>query len=219
MDEKKLFYHSLVFPAFFLFALWFIKLTELGLALSFVRFGIFPLSWKGIAGIFFSPFIHADFNHLTDNSLPLFFLLLTLFYFYRKIAYKIFILLFFLPGIIVWFIGRPSYHIGASSIIYGLAFFIFLSGMLRRNRSLMAISLLVSFLYGSMVWGLLPYDYKISWEGHLGGALTGIILALLYKDEGPEPDIYQFEEENTPFLPDTMEVEFKEESSEKPFQT
>ncbi|MCB8999432.1 MAG: rhomboid family intramembrane serine protease [Bacteroidales bacterium] len=196
MNEKKIFFYSLVFPAFFLFLLWFIKLTELGLDVSFVKFGLYPHQWRGLIGILTAPLIHADFNHLADNSVPVFVLSLAIFYFYRQIAYKVFFLIYFISGFLVWIAGREAYHIGASGLVYGFVTFLFFSGVIRKNINLLAISLLVIFLYGSLVWGLLPYDYKISWESHLMGALTGAALAVLYRKEGPEREKYSWETES-----------------------
>ena len=195
MDEKRKFLHSLVFPGFFLFLIWFVKFTEWGLDTSFVSLGIYPMKAKGLIGIITAPLIHADIKHLFDNSVPLFFLSLALFYFYREVAYRVFFIIYFLTGALVWIVGREAYHIGASGIVYGLAAFLFASGIIRRNRNLMAISLLVSFLYGSMVWGILPYDYHISWESHLMGALTGLVLSVIYRHEGPASDMERLEEE------------------------
>ncbi len=195
MEEKRKFIHSLVFPGFFLFLIWFVKFTEWGLDASFVSLGIYPLKAKGLIGILTAPLIHADIKHLFDNSVPLFFLSLALFYFYREVAYRVFFIIYFLTGALVWIVGREAYHIGASGIVYGLAAFLFASGIIRRNRNLMAISLLVTFLYGSMVWGLLPYDYHISWESHLMGALTGLVLSVIYRHQGPASDIERLEEE------------------------
>jgi len=193
--EKKKFIHSLVFPGFFLFLIWFIKFVEFGLQTRFTALGVYPLKVEGLIGILTSPLIHADINHLTDNSIPGFFLSLALFYFYREVAYKVFFLIYFITGTLVWIFGRDAYHIGASGVIYGLAAFLFVSGIIKRNRHLLSISLLVSFLYGSMVWGLLPFDYKVSWESHLMGAITGIITAIIYRHEGPQPEVRDFEDE------------------------
>jgi membrane associated rhomboid family serine protease len=110
-----------------------------------------------------------------------------LFYFYRPVAFRVFFLTWIITGILVWLGGRSSYHIGASGLIYGFASFLFFSGIIRNNINLMAISLLVVFLYGGLVWGILPYDYKISWESHLFGALTGLALAITYRNYGPPP--------------------------------
>jgi len=199
MEEKKHFINSLIFPLFFLILIWLSKVLEVSMDWSFIQGGVYPRKLSGLIGIITSPLIHADWKHLIDNSVPIFVLTLALFYFYRDISYKIFFLNYFISGILLWCIGRSAYHIGASGLIYGLAAFLFLSGVIRRVRSLMAISLLVVFWYGSLVWGLLPYDYKVSWEAHLMGAITGILLAVIYKDQGPEPEVRKLdddEEEN-----------------------
>jgi membrane associated rhomboid family serine protease len=187
-EEKKRFIYSLVFPAFFLFLMWAVKFFEVTMELSFVQGGIFPRRISGLPGILFSPLIHGDWKHLVDNSLPVLFLSLALFYFYRDIAYKIWFLIYLIGGILLWCVGRPAYHIGASGLIYGLASFLFLSGVIRRVRSLMAISLLVVFWYGGMVWGLLPFDTEVSFEAHITGAVAGVVLAFIYRDQGPRPE-------------------------------
>ena len=194
-DEKKRFLYSLVFPGFFLLLLWMVKFFEISMDLSFIHGGVYPRRFSGLKGILFSPLIHSDWKHLVDNSMPVFFLSLALFYFYRDIAYKIWFLLYLISGILLWCLGRQAYHIGASGLIYGLAAFLFISGMIRRIRSLMAISLLVVFWYGSMVWGLLPFDFEVSFEAHITGAVTGIVLAIIYRDQGPEPEPPPFEDE------------------------
>jgi membrane associated rhomboid family serine protease len=198
--ERKRFIYSLVFPAFFLFMIWTVKIFEITMELSFVEGGVFPRRISGLKGILFSPMIHGDWKHLVDNSLPLFFLSLALFYFYRDIAYRIWLLIYFTGGILLWAFGREAYHIGASGVIYGLASFLFLSGLIRKVRSLIAISLLVVFWYGGMVWGLLPFDYEVSFEAHITGAVSGILLAFLYRDQGPlpEPSLLEEEEEDEP---------------------
>lgn len=187
-EEKKRFIYSLVFPGFFLLLLWAVKFFEIGMELSFVEGGVYPRRWSGLKGILFSPLIHGDWKHLLDNSMPVLLLSLALFYFYRDIAYKIWLLIYFLGGILLWGVGREAYHIGASGLIYGLAAFLFLSGIIRRVRALTAISLLVVFWYGSMVWGLLPFDFEVSFEAHITGAVSGIVLAIIYRDQGPEPE-------------------------------
>jgi membrane associated rhomboid family serine protease len=195
-EERKRFLYSLVFPAFFLFLIWAVKFYEISMELSFVEGGVYPRKLSGLKGILLSPLIHGDWKHLLDNSLPVLLLSLALFYFYRDIAYKIWILIYFIGGILLWGVGRQAYHIGASGLIYGLAAFLFLSGVIRKVRSLMAISLLVVFWYGSMVWGLLPYDFEVSFEAHITGVVAGVILALIYRDQGPEPDRSTLDEED-----------------------
>lgn len=194
-EEKKRFVYSLVFPGFFLLLLWAVKFFEISMELSFVEGGVYPRKLSGLQGILFSPLIHGDWKHLVDNSGPVFFLSLALFYFYRDIAYKIWILIYLIGGILLWGIGREAYHIGASGLVYGLAAFLFLSGLIRRVRNLTAISLLVVFWYSGMVWGILPFDFEVSFEAHLTGAVSGLLLALVYRNQGPEPEPTELDEE------------------------
>jgi membrane associated rhomboid family serine protease len=187
MDDKKKFLQSLLFPSFFLILIWIIKIFEIVFDLDLIFMGLYPLKLSGLIGIITAPLIHADVRHLFDNSVPVFLLSLAIFYFYRPVAFNVFFLTWIISGILVWIGGRPAYHIGASGLIYGFASFLFFSGILRNSINLLAISLLVVFLYGSLVWGILPIDYKISWESHLFGALTGLFLALAYRHYGPPP--------------------------------
>lgn len=92
-------------------------------------------------------------------------------------------------GILLWIIGRDSYHIGMSGIIYALASFLTVSGLIKRNYRLTALSLTVIFIYGSFFWGLFPIEQQISWEGHLSGAFVGFLLALFFKNQGPQPPL------------------------------
>ena len=185
MNEKKKLFQSIIFPAIFLIVIWLVKITEITLDTDFVYLGIYPLQWRGLIGILTAPLIHADLRHLFDNSIPVFLLSTAVFYFYKPVALKVFFLTWIITGILVWLGGRSSYHIGASGLIYGFASFLFFSGIIRNSINLMAISLLVVFMYGGLIWGILPYDYKISWESHLFGALTGLSLAIVYRHYGP----------------------------------
>ena len=192
-SEKKQLFNFLFIPFMFLLVMWLTKLIELQFDLSFINLGVFPQTSKGLKGIFFSPFIHKDLTHLFNNSYPILVLGGFLFSVYRKIALQIFIWLFFISGFWLWIIGRPSFHIGASGIIYALAAFLFVSGIIQNNRSLAAISCVILFLYGSMIWGILPTKESISWEGHLAGFLSGILVAIFYRKEGPKRKKYQWE--------------------------
>jgi membrane associated rhomboid family serine protease len=187
MNEKKKFLQSLLFPSFFLIIIWLVKIYEIVFDIDLIYLGLYPLKWSGLIGILTAPFIHADLRHLFDNSIPVFLLSLAVFYFYRPVAFKVFFFTWIISGILVWIGGRPAYHIGASGLIYGFASFLFFSGIIRNSINLLAISLLIVFLYGSLVWGIFPFDYKISWESHLFGSLTGFFLALAYRHYGPLP--------------------------------
>jgi membrane associated rhomboid family serine protease len=195
MEDKKKFIHSLVFPTFFLVLIWIIKISEAALEKSFAHLGLFPLEARGLKGIFFAPMIHADFKHLFDNSVPLYFLSIAIFYFYRPVAYRVFFLVWFISGLIVWLTARPAYHIGASGLVYGFASFVFFSGIIRNNIHLLAISLIVVFFYGSLIWGIFPYDLRISWESHLVGGMTGLSMALYYRNFGPPSTKKEWPEE------------------------
>jgi membrane associated rhomboid family serine protease len=191
---------DMTIPGTVIFFMWLVKIIEKLFDLDFSRSGIFPLTVKGLPGILFSPFIHADFNHLFNNSLPLFFLSLALFYFYSEVAVKVFLWTYFLTGLLVWIAGREAWHIGASGLVYGLASFLFFSGIIRKHFRLIALSLLIVFLYGSMVWGIFPGIYKnVSWESHMLGFFSGVFLSVWYRKEGPQQPVYEWmdEEEET----------------------
>jgi membrane associated rhomboid family serine protease len=187
---------SMLLPGVFVFIMWLVKIIEVLFDLDLSNFGIYPLSLEGLPGILFSPFIHANFGHLFNNSLPLFFLGTALFYFYSDIAIRVSLWTYFLTGILVWFAGRNAWHIGASGLIYGFASFLFFSGIIRKYFRLVALSLLIVFLYGSMVWGIFPNIYKeVSWESHMLGFISGIILAVWNRKEGPQAPVYDWMEE------------------------
>jgi membrane associated rhomboid family serine protease len=199
-DEKDFFRKkmllSMLIPGVFVFVMWLVKIIEVLFDLDLSNFGIYPLSLEGLPGILFSPFIHANFGHLFNNSLPLFFLGTALFYFYSEIAVKVSLWTYFLTGILVWLAGRNAWHIGASGLIYGFASFLFFSGIIRKYFRLVALSLLIVFLYGSMVWGIFPNIYReVSWESHMLGFISGIVLAVWYRKEGPQAPVYDWMEE------------------------
>jgi len=184
-----------VFKAPFLFAIimWMIKSIEYFYDLSFIRNGLFPREFSGLKGVFTSPFIHKNIEHLSNNTLPIIILGGALCFFYKKIYKQIFLWLFFASGILLWGIGRPSFHIGASGVIYALASFIFFSGVISKNPRLSAMSLIVIFIYGGLFWGLFPTQIEVSWEGHLSGFVAGMIISWFYRKEGPARKKYQWE--------------------------
>ena len=170
-----------------------VKIVEEYLGVRWSKYGVFPRSLKGVLGIILSPFIHGDWKHVFNNSVPLLVLGTSLRYFYKDISKEVFLWSWFMSGLWLWSIGRSSFHIGASGIVYALASFLFFSGLIRKHTRLLAVSFVVVFLYGSMVWGLFPIKEHISWEGHLSGGLAGIILAWWFRSEGPPKQKYQYE--------------------------
>ena len=197
-------------PLFLIFILYMLKIVEVGMHWDLSHLGIYPMEKRGVFGILTHPLIHSGFSHLLANTLPLFFLSWCLFYFYRGIAGKIFILIWIGAGLLTFIIGKPGWHIGASGLIYGLAFFLFFSGILRKHVPLVALSLLVTFLYGSLVWNMFPQfaSSTTSWEGHLGGAAAGIAAAILFRHKGPQqPELFiDEEEEDNRSYPEDEEV-------------
>ena len=191
-EERNRLLRSFIVPVAFMAICWIVKGVEEVYRLDFSFLGIKPLQIDGILGIFLFHFLHGSWSHLLANTLPIIVLGACLYYFYKPIATKIWLLLMFSTGLLTWCGARGGVHIGASALIYGLAFFLMLSGFIRRNRSLVIVSFLVIFLYGSLVWGLYPkyaIENHISWEGHLAGFVMGIILAIFYRKEGPQQEI------------------------------
>ena len=189
---------AMMLPLFLIFILYIIKILEVGMDWDFTRLGVYPMEQKGMFGIFAHPLIHSNFAHLFANTLPLFFLTWCLFYFYRGIAPYIFFIIWIGCGAITFIIGKPGWHIGASGVIYGLAFFLFFRGLLRKYAPLIAILLLVTFLYGGLVWQMFPYftPANTSWEGHLSGAIMGSLCAFAFIGYGPQkPEPFAEEEE------------------------
>ncbi len=199
-DEEKLkIFRSIRSPVILVLIIWAVKLADIVLDLDLNRFGLYPLQVKGLPGILTCPFLHADFAHLFANTIPLLVLGSFLFYFYRPIAWMILLSIYLVTGIWVWVFARGgAAHIGASGIIYGLASFLFFSGMIRRESGLLVITMLVAFLYGGLVWGVFPQlfpDQPISWESHMMGLLAGLILAVYYRKDGPQRKKWEWEDE------------------------
>lgn len=192
MIAKKRVIYSLVPPFILCTLLILIRLLEWGMDWDFSKWGINPRSSHGLLGILCSPFIHGSWKHLFANLPALLILGWFLYYFYKDIANRVMLFVWLVSGVLTWIIGRPASHVGASAIIYGLAFFLFFSGVFRRNTRLSALALIVVFLYGSILWNMFPIaeiiDPNVSWEGHLGGAISGLAAALVYRHKGPAPD-------------------------------
>jgi membrane associated rhomboid family serine protease len=194
---RKKFLLSIIIPLTIIILMWLVKISETILDFDLTQLGIYPLEAKGLPGILLSPFVHENFRHLLNNTLPFLMLSVALFFFYSEVAVKVLSWTWLLTGLFVWAGGRPAWHIGASGLVYGLATFLFFSGIIRRYYRLIALSLLIVFLYGEMVWGIFPDVYKnISWESHMLGALSGVILAIVYRKQGPQRPVVVWPEED-----------------------
>ncbi|HMR17045.1 MAG TPA: rhomboid family intramembrane serine protease [Mariniflexile sp.] len=204
-EHFKFYNGVIIYPVFIVLVIWSVFSFEIHYNVNLSSYGIYPQTLKGLRGIVFSPFIHGSIQHIYQNTVPLFVLSMALFYFYKPIAWKVLVFGMLLSGFFTWCIGRPSYHIGVSGLIYVLVSFIFFKGILTKYYRLVALSLLVIFLYGSMIWYTLPIDEGISWEGHLSGLVTGLLFALFFRKTIAKPKKYAWEqsdynETNDPFL-------------------
>jgi membrane associated rhomboid family serine protease len=198
-DERRKILQSLIYPAIIVIIMWTVKLIEITFTINLTQYGMIPLNARGLMGIITSPFLHEGFSHLFGNSVPFFVLGGLLFYFYPELAWRVLLLIYLITGIWVWVFARGTgIHIGASGIVNGLAAFLFLSGILRRETKLMAITLLTTFLYGGIIWGIFPQFFpqkNISWESHLMGLMAGAAMAIYYRKTGPQRIQYDWETE------------------------
>jgi membrane associated rhomboid family serine protease len=161
--------------------LWLILIIDDVLGLGLIRFGLRPRQLQGLTGIFTAPLLHGGAEHLFSNTLPLIVSLTTILYLYPRAAMRVIPVIWIGSGLMGWMIGRPSLHFGASGFVYGLLAYVFISGILRLDMRSVAVSVMVWFLYGSMIWGVLPIRPNMSWELHLSGAILGVALAIAYR--------------------------------------
>ena len=208
MNNQEPFKYStgvIAYPILFILIIWIVFWFEVRFGYNFNSFGVYPRTLSGLKGILFSPFIHSDIKHLYHNTIPLFVLSVTLFYFYRAISWKVIFYGILLSGFLTWCIGRPSNHIGVSGLIYVLMSFTLFKGIFAKHFRLIAVSLLIVFLYGSMIWYVFPVKENMSWEGHLSGLIVGLVFALIFRKSIAKPKKYAWErddynEDNDPFL-------------------
>jgi membrane associated rhomboid family serine protease len=207
--EKRQFINAVFIPAIIVLFMIITFFFEKGMELDFHSAGVYPRRFENIGGIFSMIFIHSSWSHLLNNVLSFFVLGSFLYYFYRQIAPKVLVISYIFSGLILWVIGRESWHIGASGLIYSLAFFLFFSGLIRKYVPLIAISLIVAFIYGSMVWHIFPWQLHdpISWEGHLAGGFTGTVLSVWLRNKEPQKPVELWPEDE-----DNDSLEYLQES-------
>lgn len=199
--KKVLRKEAIVYPLIMLSLMWGGFYLQNAMELEHCVGAIIPQRPEGLKGILFSPFLHSSFEHIIGNALPIVVLMFLLFQFYPMVAKRVFLLGWLFKGLLVWLTppidtatGEWVYTciIGASGLVYMLAFFLFFSGVFRWDRSLLTISLLVALYYGSLIWGVFPEELfyrleepsRVSWQSHLAGAMVGVILAFLFRKVG-----------------------------------
>jgi membrane associated rhomboid family serine protease len=221
MKEKTIdIIRALRFPITFVVALWVIHTLSLVIGVRLGFLGVLPREWYGLAGVFTAPLIHGDWQHLISNTVPLAALSTVMFLFYRRVAVKGFLLIYLLSGIGVWLFARPyTHHIGASGVVYGLISFVFWSGVFRRNFRSIVLALVVLIMYSGYFPGIVPGEAGVSWESHLFGAFSGILIAWVFKDRiEPDEVTRPYEDSGDPeryFLPrDTFERTLSERERE-----
>jgi membrane associated rhomboid family serine protease len=183
----------------FVALLWLIQLSNWVLGLGPADLGVRPRELSGLLGVIFAPLLHGGPEHLLANTPPLLVAGTTMLYLYPRSSPSALAAVYFGSGIVVWALGRSSMHLGASGLVYGLVSYILVAGLLRRDRRAIAASLLVCFMYGALVWGILPIDSAVSWETHLAAAVIGAAMAIkLRRFDIPPRRRYTWEDEHEP---------------------
>ena len=177
--------------------LWLIHIASVVFGLDLIRYGVYPGEVSGLRGILFAPLIHGSFVHVFSNTLPLLVMGTAMLLGYPRSSRYVFPIIYFGVGIMVWLFGRESFHVGASGIAFGLLTFVFVIGALRWDKRAIALSCLVFFMYGGMIWGIFPIEPGVSFESHFFGAVIGIVCAIVFRnvDTRPPEKRYDWEDE------------------------
>ena len=205
-QERKKLLGSLAVPALLVAIMLAVKVIETAFGIDMSRWGVLPQTAHGLIGILTLPLLHGSWEHLLTNISALLVLGTALYYCYPTLANRVMIISWIGSGLLTWCIGNPgSVHVGASALIYALNLFLIVSGFIRGNRQLIVIALIMVFLYGSFIWGMIPAFAKpqnISWEGHLSGAIVGTLLAFVFRKEGPQKEEHHWDDEDDDDEPD-----------------
>jgi membrane associated rhomboid family serine protease len=165
---------NLTIPARFVFLMWLFFSLQYYLAIDLGYLGIVPRTLSGLIGVLMAPLIHGSFGHILANTFPVFILAATLFYFFPGVALRVFFQCYFITNFFVWLMARPFFHIGASGLVYAMAFFLISIGIFKRDFKSMAIAILVLILYGGLFYNITIINTSISYESHVIGAIVGI---------------------------------------------
>ena len=197
-EEKWEIITAFVYPLVFVALLWVVYFIGNAIEFDLALLGVHPLDAKGLIGILTAPLIHLDLDHIFGNSLSFLVIGFGLCFLYKRRAVPVFFFIYIASGLWGWFLARSGYHIGASGLVYGMFFFLVTSALIKREKRTMAFAMLITFLYGAIVWGFFPVFFpgkNISWEIHTTGAISGIIAAFYFRKDGPQKEIPQEDEE------------------------
>lgn len=197
----------------FVAILWLLKVTEVVFSWQLTHWGIFPQTSIGLRGILLAPLIHGSVQHLSANTLPLLILGTALLYGYPKARWWTLLIVWLVSGLGVWLFARQSFHFGASGLTHGMFFFLFVIGILRRDKRAIALLMIAFFMYGGMLLTIFPREPNISFEYHAFGALGGIISAFLFRNLDARPARRRFswelepDDEEDPLIGDAWKIE------------
>lgn len=206
-NDKQNLIHAFFMPTLFGILILNIHLIAFLLKLDLVTLGIFPRHLSGLVGIVTAPLIHASFNHVLSNIFPLIIMGAAVVYFYSESSQKVFPIIYFATNTLVWLFARESYHIGASGLVYGLASFLFFSGIFRREVRSITVALLVVFLYGGLVWGVLPVDPSVSYESHFYGGAVGFLCSFIFRKKDKYKR-YDWEDEEVDWNKEDLKIKY-----------
>jgi membrane associated rhomboid family serine protease len=197
-EEKWEIVVAIACPLAFVLLLWIVYFVGNASSFDFALLGIRPLDVKSLTGIFTAPLVHLDIDHIFSNSLSFLVIGFGLCFLYKRSALPVFSFIYIASGLWGWFFARDGYHIGASGLIYGMFFFLITSAFLKREKRTIAFALLITFLYGAIVWGFFPVFFpnkNISWEIHTTGAAAGIVAAFYFRKDGPQQEMLPDDED------------------------
>ena len=196
MDKNLSLQDSIFLACGFALLIWSVKLAESVLGLSLSHLGVYPQTASGLFGIIAAPLIHGSFEHVFANTLPVLLLGSMLIYGYPRSRWWVLSFVWVMSGLGVWLFARSNYHIGASGITHGLFFYLFVAGILRRDKRSSALLMIAFFMYGTMFWTIFPQGPGISFEYHFFGALSGAVCATGFRHWDPKPVLKTYSWEN-----------------------
>lgn len=185
LDDRPGWQQAALISGGFVVLLWVTELLDAATPLSLDDNGIRPRSGEGLFGVLLAPLLHGGWGHLVSNTVPaliLGFLALATGLGRGLLATAV---IWVVGGLGVWLLaGGNSVHIGASGLVFGWLSYVVVRGFVNRSFGEIAIGVVVAIVYGGLIWGVLPGQPGVSWQGHLFGALAGILAAVLVSDRG-----------------------------------